>query len=233
MKGSIQKRTGKRGVSWTAIYDEPTRDGHRHQRRRSFRTRREAEVFLAKTIADLERGAYVAPSAETVGQYLARWLEETTAAVKPRTVHTYAGVITRHLLPEIGSIPLAKLSARDVQATYGRLLGRGLSPSTVRLAHSVLHRALDRAVSLHLIVRNVADAAKPPRSVRPVIRTWTPEEARAFLLTATDDELSAFWMLALHAQLRQGELIALRWQDVDLGRGVLVVRRTLTRDAKG
>jgi integrase len=233
MKGSIQKRTGKRGVSWTAIYEEPTADGHRHQRRKSFRTRREAETFLAKTISDLERGAYVAPSTETVGEYLNRWLEETTAAVKPRTVHTYAGVIVRHLLPELGSIPLAKLSARDVQAAYGHLLGRGLSPSTVRLAHSVLHRALDRAVALHLVVRNATDAAKPPRSIRPAIRTWTPEEARAFLAAAEGDELAAFWLPALHAQLRQGELIALRWQDVDLGRGVLVVRRTLTRDAKG
>src|SRR5215217_3535501 len=102
MKGSIQKRTGKNGVSWSAVYDEPTSDGHRRQRRETFKTRREAETFLAKTVAALDSGAYVTPSSETVGQYLTRWLEETTAAVKPRTVHTYAGVVARHLQPTLG-----------------------------------------------------------------------------------------------------------------------------------
>ncbi|MEA2594030.1 MAG: hypothetical protein QOF01_499, partial [Thermomicrobiales bacterium] len=125
------------------------------------------------------------------------------------------------------------LSARDVQALYGHLLGRGLSPTTVRLAHAVLHRALDRAVTLRLVLANAADVAKQPRATRPTVRTWTADEAGAFLAAAAVDDLASLWFLALHTQMRQGELIGLRWQDVDLARGVLVVRRTLTRDAKG
>jgi integrase len=233
MKGSVQKRTGKNDVSWCAVYDEPRPDGRRQQRRKTFRTRREAETFLAKTVTAIDTGSYVAPSNETVGEYLTRWLEETAATVKPSTIHTYAGVVARHLVPDLGAIPLAKLSARDVQALYGRLLGRGLSPSSVRLAHAVLHRALDRAVALRLVVTNAADAAKQPRSMRPKVRTLSPDEARAFLRAALADDLAALWLLALHTQMRQGEMIALRWQDVDLARGTLTVRQTRTRDAMG
>jgi integrase len=233
MQGSIQKRQGKTGVSWCAVYDEPTPNGHRQQRRKTFKTRREAEAFLAKTVTAIDTGSYVAPSNETVSEYLMGWLDETAATVKPSTIHTYAGVVARHLVPDLGAIPLAKLSARDVQTLYGRLLGRGLSPSSVRLAHSVLHRALDRAVALRLVVTNAADAAKQPRSMRPKVRTLSADEARAFLSAALADDLAPLWLLALHTQMRQGEMIALRWQDVDLARGTLTVRQTRTRDATG
>ncbi|MEA2514138.1 MAG: hypothetical protein QOJ59_3625, partial [Thermomicrobiales bacterium] len=79
MHGSIQKRVGKQGTRWCAVYDEPTPDGKRRQRRKTFKTKREAETFLAKAVSALDSGAYVTPSTETVGLYLSRWLEETTA----------------------------------------------------------------------------------------------------------------------------------------------------------
>ena len=233
MQGSIQKRTGKSGVRWSVVYDEPTPDGHRRQRRKTFKTRRDAEAFLARTVSTIDAGGYVRPSTETVGAYLTQWLDETAAAVKPCTVHTYAGVVARHLMPDLGAIPLARLSARDVQALYARLLGRGLSPSSVRLAHAVLHRALDRAVALRLVVTNATDAAKQPRAGRSTVRTLSADEGRAFLAASIADDLAAIWLLAMHTQMRQGELIALRWQDVDLVRGVVVVRQTRTRDATG
>jgi len=233
MQGSIQKRTGRNGVSWSAVYDEPTPDGHRRQRRKTFKTRRDAESFLARTVSTIDAGGYVRPSTETVGAYLTRWLDETAAAVKPCTVHTYAGVVSRHLMPDLATIVLARLSARDVQALYARLLGRGLSPATVRLAHAVLHRALDRAVVLRLVVANAADSAKQPRAGRSTVRTLNSDESRAFVGAALTDDLAALWLLTMHTQMRQGELIALRWQDVDFARGAVVVRQTRTRDANG
>jgi len=103
----------------------------------------------------------------------------------------------------------------------------GKSPKTVSNTHGVLHRALEQAVRWSILSRNVADVVEPPRVSRPPMRTLSPEEARKVLAVAEGDELEALWRLALTTGLRQGELAALRWGQVDLERGVLQVVGTL------
>ena len=101
------------------------------------------------------------------------------------------------------------------------------------LYHGILHRALDQAVKWRLIRYNPCDAVEAPRPRHPEMRTWTAEEARAFLAATADHELAALWRLALTTGMRRGELLALRWQDVDLDRRQLAVRRTLSRGPDG
>jgi len=103
-----------------------------------------------------------------------------------------------------------------------------LSPRTVRLTHTVLREALQHAVEWGMIVRNVADATKPPRAVRPQVQVWDSEEVGRFLRAAVLEPHNPLWLVAIMTGLRRGELLALRWSDVDLHAGVLHIRHTLT-----
>ena len=233
--GSITKRPGKRGISWLVTYDvgrDPL-TGKRRQRRFTTKTRKEAEERLAKALHELRGGAYLEPSGEPVGAYLRRWLEHTAPTMAPSTAHRYEIDIRRHLVPEIGDIALAKLTPIAVQELYQRKLASGLSPRTVEHVHGVLHRALDQAVKWQLVARNVCDAVEAPRGSAAEMKTWNADEMRAFLVGTAQHEWAALWRLALLVGMRRGELLALRWADADLDRGMVAIRRTLSRDRRG
>lgn len=235
MQGSIQKRVGKRGVTWTALVDLP-RDpvtGKRRQKRISAKTKKEAERLLNQAINELQNGSYIEPSTATLAEYLDRWLEAAAPTVKPNTIDRYRRIAERKINPVLGSIPLSKLSPLAIQDFYAGLLAGGLSPSTVALHHAILHRALDQAVKWRLIPHNPANAVDTPRPNPPEMQTWTAEEARAFLNATAGDKHAALYVLALHTGMRLGEMIGLRWGDIDFERGTLAVRRTVTHGNAG
>jgi integrase len=145
----------------------------------------------------------------------------------------------KHWVPRLGSIPLQKLSASHLNGAYADMLasGRrnvktptGLSPRTVRYAHSVIRKALADAVKWNRLVRNVADAADPPRraATRTTPKTRTASELRAFLEHIAPDRLAAAWRLAASTGMRRGEVLGLSWNAVDLEADRLAVRQTLT-----
>ena len=138
-----------------------------------------------------------------------------------------------HISPELGNVPLAKLTAQQVQALYARKLDDGLSPTTVHHLHAVLHRALKAALRLELVQRNITELIDPPRMAHREMATLSPEQARHFLATAAGDRFEALYVLALSTGMRQGELLALRWRDIDLITGTLSVRVTLCYTPKG
>ncbi len=236
MQGSIQKRTGKRGTTWTVVVDLP-RDpltGKRRQKRVSAPTKRELEAQLAKTLHEVQSGSYVEPSRLTVAEFLDKWLAETAATVRPSTLDRYRRIIRLHILPTLGATPLPRLSALDVQALYRATLAAGAAPGTVRLHHAVLRKALDQAVRWRLLTVNPCGAVDPPRAGHTERQTWDGAQARAFLtVTDADERHGAFFRLALLTGMRRGELLALRWADVDLDRGVLAVKRTVAPDGAG
>jgi len=134
-----------------------------------------------------------------------------------------------HAIPALGKRPLARVEPQDLQRLYSRKLEEGLAARTVGKLHVVLHRALQDAVRWGLVGRNVCDAVRPPKVHAQEMRTLSPDEARQFLAAAEGDALEALYVLAITSGLRQGELLALKWQDVDLEAGQLQVRRTIAR----
>jgi len=127
---------------------------------------------------------------------------------------------------------LSALTAQDLRKLYAARLAAGASPTTVRQLHAVLHHAFEDAMRDGLVGRNVADLVTPPRAAVHEMQTLSPEQARALLAVAAGDRLEALYVLALHTGARQGELLALRWTDVDLDGGSIQIRGTLQR-AKG
>jgi integrase len=127
-------------------------------------------------------------------------------------------------------LKLKAITLTHIRGLYREKLEAGSSARTVRYVHTTLHKALKQAVMDGLIPRNATEAVKPPQPSREEMRPLTPEQAKQFLQTAaeTEDRLEALYVLAIHPGLRQGELLGLKWDDVDLEDGSLQVRRTLT-----
>ncbi len=149
--------------------------------------------------------------------------------MRASTFSSYDGIVRLHLAPDLGRIALAKLTPADVQRLLNAKRAAGLSPRRVAYIHAVLRRALVTAERWGLVSRNVAKLVDPPRVQHHEIRPLTPDEARRLIDTAVDDRLQALYVTALATGLRQGELLALRWEDVDLDTRRLAVRHTLAR----
>jgi integrase len=206
-------------------------DGRR--RRKSFygQTRREVAEALAKAQRDVQLGLAVArDERQTLAAFIDRWLLESAGpSTRPKTRQGYAVIVSRHLVPSLGRIPLAKLAPDHVQAMLNSKLAAGSSPQTVRNIHAVLRRALHQAHRWGLVQRNVATLVDLPKAVRYEAPAITPEQARAILSAVNGDRLEALVTLTIATGLRQGEALALRWSDIDLDAGSLTVRRALTR----
>jgi integrase len=224
-EGSIVYRPQDR--RWEARVTLP--DG----RRKSFyaRTRQEAARRLAEALRDRDRGVPVGLDArQTVSQYLERWLADVVRpGVRPSTYASYAGHVRNHLIPTLGGVRLAQLTPQQVQAVLTQKLAEGLSPRTVQYLRAVLRRALAQALKWGLVARNVVPLTEPPKVPRPAVQPLTAEEARQFLAAVRGDRLEALYVLALTLGLRQGELLGLRWSDVDLDAGTLRVTHALQR----
>jgi len=137
-----------------------------------------------------------------------------------------------HIEPALGGVRLKTLTPTHVRGLYKDKL-QSRSPRTVQYVHVTLHKALKQAVSDGLIPRNVTEAVKPPQIRREEIYPLTPEQVNALFEAARGDRLEALYVLAIHTGLRQGELLGLKWEDVNLEEGNLQVRRTLTTTKSG
>jgi integrase len=199
--------------------------------RRDFygKTQAEARANLAAALRTLEEAGRLPSHRETVGRYLADWITTVKPSIRVQTWMHYEQYLRLHAVPRLGRLSLARLDRRHLHELYAEKLREGLSPTTVRHLHAALRRALADAVRWGMIARNPAAVVTPPRAARHEIRPLTPEQARALLGACAGERLGALYVLALTTGMRRGELLGLRWADVDLVVGVLGVRATLYR----
>jgi integrase len=164
----------------------------------------------------------------TVGKFLRRWLDDAAKPkVRAKTLALYEGVVKKHIEPRLGPTPIATLSPGHVQSTYAALERDGASKRMVELVHAILHRAFHVAVRWGWMLRNPCAAVDRPRVDPKPARVLDATQVRAFLKKASKDPLHALYVLAIATGLRFGELLALRWEDVDLPERYLVVKRTM------
>jgi integrase len=243
MQGHIHKRThttknGKETTRWYVVVDIGIdADGRRRQKwHGGFRTRRDAEIARAKLVDDLHTGSYVAPGRVTLNDWIRdSWLPMTEARVKPSTFDSYRRNMEGHVLPALGVKPLQQLTPPMLNALYAQLaLGsterRPLEAKTIGYIHATIHKALEDAVDAGLLARNVADRAKPPRPGRRStadIQSWEPHELARFLDFVRGTRLEAIWRLAAMTGMRRGEILGLRWSDLDLDAARLSVRHAV------
>jgi integrase len=230
--GHIQRRGEN---SWRLKYDlgqDPV-TGKRITKFKTVRgSKRDAQRELRDILSALDKGQYVDAGKMTLGAWLAEWLEEARYSVAPKTWERYAEITIKHLIPALGAIPLAKLAAVRIQSYYalalasGRRDGRGgLSAQTVRHHDRVLNVALKRARKLKLIAANPVDDVEAPTVEQKEIEVLDSNGSAKLLATASTTRLYAPIFLALATGMRRGEILALRWCDLDLpGQSLRVVQ---------
>jgi integrase len=235
MRGHIEKR---RKSSWTIVIDRG-RNPITNKRERIYKSvtgpKREAEKLMNEMLYQLQTGTYIDPSNLTVGEYLHRWLNtHCKTNLAPKTYHSYLCEINNHIIPELGMLSLDKLTPMHLQEYYSKKLtsGRkdgqgGLSARSVNYHHRILRTALKHATQLQLISRNPADAVVPPRFRSKEMYVLNKEQVLDFLDAIQDHRDYKLILTAVYTGLRKGELLGLRWADVDLKKNTLNVRQQL------
>jgi len=176
-------------------------------------------------------GQYIDCNSITVAAYLNQWIEAHAVTVKPKTLQDYRHLIARHVRPHIGDFRLQAVRPATITKLYRDLArsggrnGTGLSPRTIEYVHAVLRKAFRDAVVVdQILASNPVERAKRPGKARSEPgQVWTPGQLRTFLDTAKRHRLFAFYRLAAYTGARRGELLNLRWRDIDLDLGEIHV----------
>ena len=225
-EGSVFQRKDGRWVAQVRL-----ENGKKKQR--YFKTAKEANTALRKMLHEKEQGTLPTGPQQLLKTYLDQWLEQVhKPTIRIGSFNAYRIMLDKHIIPALGHIPLQRLSPQHVQGFYASKLSEGLSLRRVRGLHSVLHSALDNAVKWNLVGRNVCDLVSPPVPKRHEIQPLTPEQAQHLLEAAREHKLETLLTLALATGMRRGELLGLRWQDIDFEAGCLHVRRSVGRIGK-
>jgi integrase len=226
-QGSVYPRRNKDGkiIGYLGAYYGP--DGKR--RYVSAKSKSECERKLRAAMVDADNGLVFDAGKITVGQYLNSWLTGIKGTVRQRTWERYEQFVRVHLVPAFGGIKLSALTRAHLKTLYASKID--LSPTMIRHLHAAIHKALDEAVADNLIPRNVATNVKLPKMRKKEIHPLNPDQAKAFLEAARGDRYEALYVLAIHYGLRRGELLGLKWSD--LQGSMLQVRRTMSETRIG
>lgn len=193
-------------------------------------SRKEVQEKMKVALREQQQGALVTAPQQTLKQYLEDWLDNTHKQnIRPRSYERYEEIVRLHIVPAIGNVPLQKLTPQRLQKLYSEKLKEGYSAVTVIAIHNLLHKALDNAVRWELVAQNVCKKVSPPRRVRPEMKSLTPEQVQQLLDAARGHPQEALFILALSTGMRRGELLGLKWQDINFAEGTLQVRRVLSR----
>jgi integrase len=241
---SAAPRKDETSGTWWFIVDIGTgSDGHRRQaKRRGFATKKAAQTEMDRLRHTVATQTYVAPKRQTLGEYLTDdWLPAAKVNLEESTWVSYKRYIDLHVVPHIGGVQLQSLDAGTLNRLYAQLLvgGRrdgkegGLSARTVRYIATILHRALKDAVAWDRLVRNPADAARPPRArdaKSPTMKTWSGAQLEEFLRRVGEkgNRYQPAWTLLAMTGCRRGEALGLCWSDVNLDAARIGIHQTIT-----
>lgn len=241
---SVRGHVHKRGKTYTYVVDL-TRDPDTGKRRQvtkgGFANEDAAVGALNRVLGRLEEGTYVASPTAPLRLYLVEWLRTIEGDVRPSTLHSYRRNLEQHVIPRIGGVEFGRVDAlvlnrlyADLRADGARRDGKpgGLSPRTIQYVSTILHRAFREAVEAKRLATNPADTATPPkprRSTSRKVTTWKPETLRDFLGRSREsgDRYYPVWVVLATTGARRGEVLGLRWDDVDLDAGQASIVQTV------
>ena len=241
-EGNIRKRKdGRWEGRYTAGHNPAT--GKAIYKNVLGKTQAEVKEKLKKAIEETKGLNIAKAESYTVGQWMDVWYEYyAKIKVRPSSHKTYEGYIKNHIKPSIGSIPLTKLTTLDLQRLYQKLLteGRvdrlesqnqpkGLSPKTVRNINQVISSAMHLAIQQHLIAQDPTDGCALPKTEHQEMQTLSADQLAAFLLEAKHSGVFEMYYIELATGLRRGELLGLKWEDIDFANQTLRVRRQVGR----
>ena len=233
----LRKRGTKNGRDvWTALIPlAPGPDGKRRRHRFTFvGNKTDADRSLIAKLHEIAQGDFITPDRVTFGEYLAEWLTAAKARYAATTWHRYKSMVDTHMMRSLGHIPLQRLAAAQLNRAYADWQQKdGLSGQTALHHHRLVHRVLSVAMREGRLRQNVAALTERPRAQRHERRHFSRNEIERIMRTAAGTPVRPLIALALATGARRGELLALRWSDVDLDRGAIAIRRSLEQTKDG
>jgi integrase len=251
MSGTVLKR----GSRWYIKYDlqpDPVTGKRRPKMQvTEARTRKEAQQALNVALGEVAKGNHPKPSRQTLGSYLEEWLRTITSTVSEATLYSYQRNLRLHVIDHIGSVLLTKVDPGSLNGLYAKLLAEGrkdgraggLSPRSVQYIHTIVHRAFKDAVRWGRLIRNPVDAADPPKPIDTTdpeadhadgdvsidVQAWPAEVLADFLARSKGygDRYYGLWAVLATTGARRGEILGLRWSDVDFDTSRAAVRQTV------
>ncbi|MES0091014.1 tyrosine-type recombinase/integrase [Mesorhizobium sp. M0030] len=222
MKGHITERSPGKWAIVLDLYDEA---GKRRRKWHSFSgTKRQAQEECARLITEIKNGHYVEPTKQTIAEFLDEWLDFIKPSVAPKTHERYAEILQKGVAPLLGDVTLAKLKTDRIDGAFAKALtaGRrdgkgGLSPRTVHHMRRVLIKALSQAVTWERLSRNPATATTPPKVERKKMLAYDAAQTAELIEAIRPTRMFIPTLLAVMCGLRRGEILALRWRNVELG----------------
>ena len=232
-EGSIRQR---KDGTWEARFVTGVDPGTGKDIRKSVyaKTQKEVRKKMTEAIAALDKDDYREPSKMTVGQWLDVWAAEYLGGVKPMTVLNYSQHIKNHIKPAMGAIKLDTLNAHTIQKFYNSLGDeKGLTPKTIKNIHGVLHKALSQAVMIGYLRFNPADACTLPRIVRKDVKPLDEDATTQFIEAIQGHRYEPVFFVTLFTGMRQGEVLGLTWDCVDLGKGLITINKQIQKAPGG
>ena len=221
-EGTVYQRKDGRWVCEITLEDHSRKSYY-------FKTEKEALFKQRQALNELAQGILATGPQQTLKQFLEYWLDDVyKMSVRVTTYRNVCIIVNKHLIPGLGHIKLQKLTSQQVQSFYAKKLKNGAAPSRVKNIHGSLHTALEHARRMKLVSINVSNDVELPQQKRPEKQPLTPEQSRLLLQKVKEHRLEGVLTLALATGMREGELLGLRWSDIDLDTKMLHVSRTLT-----
>ncbi len=223
----------KRGnVWWIRIEFPKNEDGSRkrHSEACPGMNHTQAKKYRDKLVAEMNQGICVDHNDQTVKEYLISWLTQYESQVAATTLETYTYAVRKQLIPHIGTIKLSKLRPVSIQAMYKKLLDDDkLSAKTIKNVHGVLHKALDQAIKLQMIHYNPADSVECPRMTRKEVNPMHIEDLGRLVSAIESSQFRVPILIALATGMRRGEVLGIKWDDVDFENNLIIVRRSIAQ----
>ena len=230
-EGSIYRRSTDNRWYGSLVIGQDLR-GRSIRKTVSAKTRMEVQQKLKALQKDIDDGLPAADATMSVKVLFDRWYEDVLRhQVAQSAAENYRSVANHHIVPTLGRKKVVQLKTAEIDRLLSDKVDSGLATSTVRRIRSVLAQALDQAMRWGIVNRNVATLARAPKQQREEGRTLTPEQARHFLEALDSHRNQALYALMLSTGLRRGEVLGLRWSDLDAKSGVLQIRRQLKRES--
>ncbi|MFK9095458.1 tyrosine-type recombinase/integrase [Bacillus salipaludis] len=235
MKGTVFKR----GDTWTYVVDigrDPKTGKRKQKSKGGFRTKKEADSSLRKLLIEVEEERYLEPSKEIFSTYFEKWFFRHYAKrVSITTYNSKKYVVKKHLIEDnIFNIkPISKITTKDIDDFFDIKLDEGLGPAYIRIMHNLLRQAFEQAKIWNMINFNPVINASPPPIKDCDIDTWTKDEVSHFLKCIRSESIYIAFVIAIYTGLRRGEVLGLKWEDIDFKTQVINIRRSLACTENG
>ena len=230
-EGSVFQRSDGRWCGQVSLSGDSRGD-----RRRKWvygRTREEVRRKMLETQKTVLDGHEIPTERQTVADFVPEWLGNIQPTIKFKTFETYESVLRNHVVRHVGAVPLMRLNPTHVQRMYNQLLDEGLSASSVAKLHTVFHNMLGKAVRWGKLTRNVTELVDVPHTQHREKVMLSPTDVNRLLDTAKGHRYEALFTLAVTTGARSGELLGLTWDEVDLDKGIINIRRSLQKMKDG